>query len=223
MAEGKRCARLVRALLLATPGFLCLGTLALPADLQAGLAWERSALATGEWWRLWSGHFVHHGAAHALANGAGLLLLAGWLGRGAGPRLQLPGLGLAAPLLSLALLPLAPDLAAYRGASGLVVLLATVAAFDALARPGERFFGSALLAGLMLKVALEAGGVALPASLPEGIRVVWQTHAVGLMLGTAMAGARSRAWLGHGVSAAIPAAPEAPQPVAAFARERLAP
>jgi rhomboid family GlyGly-CTERM serine protease len=39
-----------------------------------GLAFFRPAIATGQIWRLVSGHFVHLGASHLLMNVAGLLL-----------------------------------------------------------------------------------------------------------------------------------------------------
>jgi rhomboid family GlyGly-CTERM serine protease len=41
------------------------------------LAWryEREAVAAGQWWRLFTGHFVHLDANHALLNAVGLALL----------------------------------------------------------------------------------------------------------------------------------------------------
>jgi rhomboid family GlyGly-CTERM serine protease len=42
------------------------------------LLYDRSALAAGEFWRVWTGHFVHFGWPHFLAD-VGLWLILGWL------------------------------------------------------------------------------------------------------------------------------------------------
>jgi rhomboid family GlyGly-CTERM serine protease len=50
-------------------------------DWRELLIYRRSAVAQGELWRLWTGHLVHFGWPHFLADG-GLLLIMGWtLGR----------------------------------------------------------------------------------------------------------------------------------------------
>ena len=46
--------------------------------IEAGLAWDRDALAAGQLWRLVTGHFVHLGWSHLLLNLAGLALVS-WL------------------------------------------------------------------------------------------------------------------------------------------------
>ena len=48
------------------------------AGFDAACAWDRDALAGGEWWRFLSGHFVHLGWSHLLLNLAGLALI-GWI------------------------------------------------------------------------------------------------------------------------------------------------
>ena len=45
--------------------------------LRLLLRYQREAVASGEWWRFLSGHFVHLGLGHWLLNAAGLLLV--WL------------------------------------------------------------------------------------------------------------------------------------------------
>ena len=42
------------------------------------LLYDRGALARGEWWRIWTGHLVHFGWPHFVAD-AGLLFILGWL------------------------------------------------------------------------------------------------------------------------------------------------
>ena len=49
---------------------------------RAALLYDRTALASGQWWRLWSGHLVHFGWPHFVAD-TGLWLILGYLlGRG---------------------------------------------------------------------------------------------------------------------------------------------
>jgi len=43
--------------------------------LTLALRYERAAIAHGEWWRLATGHWVHLGLRHLLADAAGLVLL----------------------------------------------------------------------------------------------------------------------------------------------------
>ncbi len=45
---------------------------------RAALLYDREGLATGELWRVWTGHFVHFGWPHFIAD-TGLLLILGWL------------------------------------------------------------------------------------------------------------------------------------------------
>src|ERR1044071_4813538 len=63
-------------------GWALLGACALLAALELGgepvrnaLSYQRTALASGEWWRLLSAHFVHLDAGHATLNGLGLVLM----------------------------------------------------------------------------------------------------------------------------------------------------
>lgn len=159
----------------------------LPEVLQARLAWDRGAIAGGEYWRLWSGHFVHWGAAHALTNG----LLLGVLGLGleraaaAGSLRRFAAWAwLVAPLLiSLALPLLAPAMDSYRGASGLVAMLVVALCVDAWIGRSERLLGAVLLGALLLKTGLEGAGVGLASSLPAGVEVAWQVHVLGGLVG----------------------------------------
>ena len=69
-----------RQLWLAAAGVTALGfLLQLGGDAtREALAYERTALGSGELWRLVSGHFVHLGWSHMALNLAGLALVA-WL------------------------------------------------------------------------------------------------------------------------------------------------
>lgn len=192
-----------------------LGLLAvLPEAGQTALAWERSGLAAGEWWRLWSGHAVHYGLPHALVNGVSLGVLGLWLVRGGAwrGRTLLLAVALAAPLLALGLLVTAPGMGDYRGASGLVAMFVALTAVEAWRRArggGERGLALLVLTLLFGKVLAEACGVALPGTLPDGVHNAWQAHALGLLLGLGLAacGARRQApATGHGQQRAAAAA-----------------
>lgn len=55
---------------------LLIGLLALGGEsVRDSLRWDRSAIEAGEWWRLWSGNFVHLGLWHAFLNALGVLVL----------------------------------------------------------------------------------------------------------------------------------------------------
>lgn len=99
---------------------------AMPAWREA-LIYERSAVADGEIWRAWSGHAVHFGWPHFVAD-AGLLLIIGWtLGREF-PRASWLGLLLLPPFIAAVLFWFDAEMQRYAGLSavnlGLLLLLA---------------------------------------------------------------------------------------------------
>ncbi len=62
--------------------YLALGVAALVIQLNPAwrdaLLYDRPALVQGEFWRVWTGHLVHFGWPHFIAD-AGLFLILGWL------------------------------------------------------------------------------------------------------------------------------------------------
>jgi rhomboid family GlyGly-CTERM serine protease len=120
------------------------------------LDWQ-PALAQAQPWRAWSAAFVHWSVRHLAANMAALLLV-GALGAAAGcPGRATLAWALAWPI-GHALLLVQPRLLHYGGLSGVLHAGVAVAAWQlvAAARGARRAIGIAVLAGLAVKLLLEA-------------------------------------------------------------------
>jgi len=111
------------------PGFLAVAVLMLV--LQAGgagvadaLRYERAAIASGELWRLVSGHFVHLGWTHCLLNVGGVAALAMIL---PAPLRAWRCSALLGMFIGLALFAMLPGLNHYAGFSGINYGLAALA------------------------------------------------------------------------------------------------
>jgi rhomboid family GlyGly-CTERM serine protease len=161
--------------------------------VTAGIAWFaprealdwQPALAAHEPWRVLTAALVHWSALHLGANLLGALVVAafGWTAR-------LPTAAALAwlaawPLTQLGLL-LRPDLAHYGGLSGVlhagVAIAALWLAFE------RRWLGVAVLAGLVIKVLLEAPwGPPLRDIAGWDIRIAPLAHATGAVAGAACA------------------------------------
>jgi len=137
--------------------------------------------ALREPWRLWTGHLVHFGWEHTLANTFALLVPALLVPCEDRRRLCTVAL-LAAPLLSLLLLPgLGQD--QYRGASGLACVLWTWLGHRLLATEDSAPLGRLMLGGLLLKLAGETmvnGSLLVRA---EGWQTLPAAHLWGACLG----------------------------------------
>ncbi|MDI1248591.1 MAG: rhombosortase [Lacunisphaera sp.] len=135
--------------------------------LPAGLAWiipaaqcaglyARTSILHGEWWRLWTGHWVHFSASHLAWN------LAVLLGAGACLERRHPGLLLvftviAAPLISLTLMLGEPAMQTYGGLSGLATGAVVLLALTELDRDSrDRAWGWGLLILVVAKIAFDA-------------------------------------------------------------------
>jgi rhomboid family GlyGly-CTERM serine protease len=157
--------------------------------LASLLAFDRQAIFAGEVWRLWSGHLVHFSMQQLFLDVSALLLVGAVAETAFGPRFVAWVLLFGMPAISMGLLLLAPDLAYYRGASGLVMLLAFVGANALwLSLPRLRVVFAILGLGLFVKAVLEAAGFASDISgLPNGVQVAWQAHVLGAGMGWASA------------------------------------
>lgn len=167
---------------------LCLLIACLPAGGQEALLLKRKALQGAEYWRLWTGHWVHFGWKHLAWDLASFLLLGLWLDAKAGKGLGLLLLTTAAPLLSLGLLVAAPDLGTYGGLSGLVC-----AYVGALAtwywKQKHPVLAAVMAIALSVKISAEllAGQSLLGTFSSQEIRNCPEIHLLGVLLGPCLA------------------------------------
>ncbi|MFT3831146.1 MAG: rhombosortase [Opitutaceae bacterium] len=126
-------------------------------QLTESLLYRRDELLAGQLWRLWTGHLVHFGWRHLLADTAVLLMSGLWLERLA-PRATRLFLVFAPPAISTLLFVADPHLAFYGGLSGVAVGLVVLLALVQLRRDrlAPRWLWPAVLALVAGKVALEA-------------------------------------------------------------------
>lgn len=167
------------------PALFCALLAMLPHTVAAWLVFDRDAILAGQVWRMWTGHLIHFTWQHAAADGLALFASAWVLAHYAGGRTVAWVLLAGAPLIALGLLFVVPDLQVYGGASGIAMLVAA-AAGGRLWHAAPRLRGLlGLLAVLALaRMVLDAGdGTPYLSTLPDGVRVVWQAHALGLLLG----------------------------------------
>ena len=164
---------------------LLLSSLALALYLLAGpapelLVYDRSAIAGGEWWRLFTAHLVHSDAGHALWNIAAFALLGALFEARLGGRV-VPGLLLGALAIDAWLWWAEPELLLYCGLSGVINALMAAS----LWRLWQQSRDSLLVwigIGAIAKIALEtaAGGALFTQTLWGSVP---QAHAVGFAAG----------------------------------------
>ncbi|MBL9219181.1 MAG: rhombosortase [Opitutaceae bacterium] len=178
-------------LLAAAPALLGL----VPAVREV-LLYDRTAILQGEWWRLWTGHWMHFTASHLTWN---LLVLAGagwWLER-VQPGSLLRYLAVAAPMLGVSFLAGAPGMGTYGGLSGLATGVVVLLALAQLGRDrAARAWWLGLLALVALKLALDA---AQPAPLfasfgAQVVRVSTFAHVMGAITAVGFFLSRRLGW-----------------------------
>lgn len=158
-------------------------TIALLGDDAAQvLRYQRDAIFTGQWWRLFSAHLVHLGWSHLWINLAGLLMV--WLLVGHAQSLFHWGMFILFTVIgiSLGLLWWVPMVAWYVGLSGLLHGMLMAGSLR-LTINGERE-AIPLIVLLLGKVAWELWQGPLPGSREvAGGEVVYQAHALGCLCG----------------------------------------
>jgi len=150
------------------------------------LEFEREKILTGEFWRLWTAHWVHSDRRHWMLNVmAGLVLYALLLANIRTAKLVVLCI-LLSGLLGVALFVFHPNLNWYNGLSGLLHALAAYCLVWQIGRGGH-FYGWALLL-LWLKVSGESIQVYLGHTVMMGeLRVITEAHLMGALLGSCLA------------------------------------
>jgi rhomboid family GlyGly-CTERM serine protease len=176
------------------PGMVILLALVLMLAGDAGRNWlrfERAGIASGEAWRLVTGHFVHLGISHTILNLAGLVLV--WLlaGRAYQWRQWLWIMTGSMAAIDLGLWFGAPTLEWYVGLSGLLHGMLAAGAVAGLAeRSGEALILAVVVAG---KVIYEQLAGPLPGSeATSGGAVIVDAHLYGVIGGAVVAAALIR-------------------------------
>lgn len=173
--------------------FLVLSATALVIQLnpvwRGALIYDRPRIAGGEWWRLWSGHWVHYGWPHFVAD-AGLFLILGRLMERTYPRALRGSLVLMPLVISGAIFWFDAGMTRYAGLSALNLGLLLFYALDGWRRNRVDWFWPAVLAIYIGEVVLEAwhggrGGGMIPFDDPS-VRVATSAHIAGGLYGIAL-------------------------------------
>lgn len=147
---------------------------------RAWLAYERVALASGEWWRALTGHLVHLGRYHAALNLAGLVALLLLCPAVLPAREWVRRVVLLSLSISLGLYVFLPDLGSYVGLSGVLHGLFLLGLLP-MAQRGDRI-ATACLIYLVGKLVWEQTiGVPLSDEQAIGGRVVTHAHLFGTL------------------------------------------
>lgn len=161
--------------------------------VRLALRYDSLAIASGEWWRLISGHIVHLGWKHVLLNLAGLGLVILLF-----PREYRPGQWLVLTLVCVAAISagfvvLRSDLSWYVGLSGVLHGFFVAGAIRWISRREPE--GYVLAAFLVGKLVWEQLNGALPMSVSSsGGPVVVDAHLYGAVAGAAVALVFLRDW-----------------------------
>lgn len=128
--------------------FLAVAAAALVIQLvpawRDGLLYDRGALAGGAWWRIWTGHLVHFGWPHFIAD-TGLLVILGWLLKSRHPVFSRISLFVMPAFISGAIYWLEPAMQRYGGLSALNLGLLVYLALQGWRRDWADWFWPAVL------------------------------------------------------------------------------
>jgi len=177
--------RSLRSLLPGPPPWVFLAVSVAVLIMQLNPAWrdallyDRSALARGEWWRIWTGHLVHFGWPHFVAD-AGLLFILGWLLEARHPWFSYTALVVMPAFISAVIWWGEPTMLRYGGLSAVNLGLLLYLALQGWQRNWTDWFWPAVLAIYVGEVIFEIvqggrGGGMIRFDDP-GIRVATSAH-----------------------------------------------
>jgi rhomboid family GlyGly-CTERM serine protease len=124
-------------------------------DWRTSLLFDRTALADGQWWRLWSGHLVHFGWPHFVAD-TGLFLILGFILGTKQTRLFPVTLLLLPLVISAAVYFLSPGMARYGGLSAVDLTLLLFVAGQGWQHNWKDWFWPTVLLVYVGEIVLEA-------------------------------------------------------------------
>jgi rhomboid family GlyGly-CTERM serine protease len=146
--------------------------------------YERRLIDDGQWWRLWAGHFAHHGFVHLFWNLAVFVPAGVWLER-IHPRMARVFLLLLPGFVSAILFRFDPKLESYAGLSGITVGVLTLLALLQLRKSSNepKWFWIAILLLIAAKMVAEflRPETAFFVGLPAGVRNVPWAHLAGAL------------------------------------------
>ena len=168
--------------------FVAAGIVTGSQALRDALVYNRFDINHGELWRIWTGHIVHFGWPHYVADGA-LFLVIGWALERAHPLFGRLSLILLPLVISATIFWFDPQMNVYGGLSGVNVGLLVFMACRGWQRNWLDWFWPAILGIHVLEVLLEihnhgTGGGAIRFDSP-GIRVATIAHIGGAVYGVA--------------------------------------
>jgi rhomboid family GlyGly-CTERM serine protease len=122
---------------------------------RAALIYDRGAIANGEWWRIWTGHLVHFGWPHFIAD-AGLFIILGRLVEWEHPWLSRFALITMPAVISGTLYWLDPGMTRYAGFSAVNLGFLVFVACKGWQKNWVDWFWPAVLAIYVAEIILEA-------------------------------------------------------------------
>ena len=158
------------------------------------LVYERSAIARGELWRLFTAHLTHYSASH-LINNLLVLVFAAWLVEERYRADLLRLVALSAVAIGIAVFVFRPEITRYAGASGISLALLTYVALRGLSENRRwRIVCSVVLVMICLKLTAESvfGWQSIDWKQQAGFVTITLSHAIGVGIGLLV-------WLSHTV------------------------
>ncbi|MCL6271382.1 rhombosortase [Sansalvadorimonas sp. 2012CJ34-2] len=122
-----------------------------PTDWQDALAYTRSGLVSGDWWRLLSGHWIHLSWYHLLMNG--LVLIAFYVLYGERQKISLCMLFFLSITISGGLWLKSPGIERYVGFSGVLTGLILIGAINTFS--DDRLINTGIVLVILGKIAIE--------------------------------------------------------------------
>jgi rhomboid family GlyGly-CTERM serine protease len=162
----------------------------------AGLQYDRSALAAGQWWRIFTCHWTHFSLDHLLWD-VGMFAILGVICERRSRAALIACIGLSAVMISALAWVLMPQIQTYRGLSGIDSALFSLLAFDLLrqqfrigARPGVVVAIAGLLVLFIGKIVVEIvfGRTVFVGSSAARMVPAPQAHLAGIVAGLVCAG-----------------------------------